>query len=291
MTPDIVINIHGHLKHKQDLAARISLWREWNIVRFCCGCINAPGFFGNEDFLAARERHGEILVGLAAVRMKRDATDTATDIERYREQGFEGLKCILPDYPYHHDAYFPIYARAEALGMPILFHTGYVSGGGDGNRRRGVDAEHMRPAWFDRIAREFPNLKIIGAHLGNQYAHEAIALMEFFPNIHFDITGGGGGRRHVRRVLSALLPHPGLETDMTDPEQNTALPLFHSKLLFGTDNPEPGVWIPNSERIMDRLRIPASARRNFYYRTAARLFDWREYRETDDEEEGEEDRI
>ena len=67
-----------------------------------------------------------------------------------------------------------------------------------------------------------------------------------------------------------MLPPPALETDMTDPQENHALVWFE-KLCFGTDNPEPSVWVPAAEHIMDRLQIPQPLRRKFYYDNTAAL--------------------
>ncbi len=81
---------------------------------------------------------------------------------------------------------------------------------------------------------------------------------------------GSGKKPHVRKILSAMLPHPSLETDMADPAENLALGWFE-KLCFGTDNPEPDRWVPAAEFILDRLEIPEETRRKFYYDNAAKL--------------------
>ena len=99
---------------------------------------------------------------------------------------------------------------------------------------------------------------------------EALTLIERYENAYYDFSGGSGLAPHVRNMLSVLMPHPGLETDYASPDENQALTWF-SKLCFATDNPEPSVWVPNSERIMDRLQIPVETRERFYYGNAARI--------------------
>lgn len=272
MKPERVINIHGHLRHDQDLAARVRIWEEWNVVRFCCQCLPGGGgvAFGNDDFLAAKREYPDLLVGFAAASLSGPHPDTAADIFRYKEQGFAGLKFINPAYAYNHEAYYPLYEAAAQLGMPILFHTGYLGHNPKEPDRTGTDAENMSAYKFDKIARAFPSLKIIGAHLGHPEMKLALYLSEFFPNLYWDMTGGGGRTPHVRMMLEALLPHPALKTDMANPLENRAL-LWFTKLVFGTDNPEPGVWVPACEYIMDTLEIPPDIRRKFYYETAAGL--------------------
>jgi len=165
MTPDRVINVHGHIHRTDDLRARVRLWEQWRVARFCCACLRerwskpeSGGYFTNQDFLAARRQYGDILVGLAAVNLTAAECDTPSDVQRYRDLGFEGLKFIDNDRPYSHEVHFPLYEKAAGLGMPILFHTGYVAACGDGSDAKfGIDSEHLRPYHFDRIARRVPH--------------------------------------------------------------------------------------------------------------------------------------
>ena len=264
MKPDRVINIHTHLRDGKDLDDRVKIWREWNVEKVCCQCKGA----GNDQFLEAQKRYPDILVGFAGPELNGDKFSTPDDMRRWADQGFRGYKFIDPAYPYNHDIYFPLYEAAQERGLPILFHTGYL--GGHTGAGQNTDAMRMTPYMFDRIARCFPKLNLIGAHFGHPEMNVSLYLSEFFPNLYFDFTGGGGKKPHVRMMLSSLLPHPGLKTNMADPEENRALVWFE-KLIFGTDNPEPTIWIPACEMMLDRLEIPEPIRRKFYYETAAKL--------------------
>jgi len=276
--PKHIINIHGHLRHDQDIEARIRLWRECGVRRFCAlalphrnGTRAREGYFSNEDMAPWLKRYPDILVGLGALDLYQ-RPDPPEVIDRLVEQGFSGLKFIEAAYPYSHDIYFPLYARAEALRLPILFHTGWLASTLE-DGRYGVNAENYRPYHLDRIARAFPELRIIGAHLGKPHAEEALQMITAFPNVYYDISGGSGKRPHVLWMLRALGPYPG--ANLADPEENPAL-LHFRKFCFATDNPEPPVWIEASDRIMDALQIPAETREDFYWRNAARIFGWAE---------------
>lgn len=278
MKPERIINCHGHLRHDGDIRDRIRQWEKWNVVRFCCLCMpprcREHGYYTNEDFLAVKDEFSPMIVGLASVNINVDKIDEPQDIECYRNQGFVGLKFTGCCYPYNDERYFPLYEKAQELDMPIVFHMGWLAVDPAGSDRHyKINMENFRPSTLDRIARSFPRLKLIGAHLGHPEYPVAFKLMECFKNIHFDFTGGAGQKLHVRKVLSAMLPHPGLETDYKDPQENPALIWFNS-LVFGTDNPEPKIWVPNSETIMDRLQIPNDLRKKFYFETAAEIFDW-----------------
>ena len=52
---------------------------------------------------------------------------------------------------------FPVYDLARALGLIIVFHAGWESG---------FDWSHSTPQRFINIAKNFPGLKIVAAHMG-----------------------------------------------------------------------------------------------------------------------------
>jgi len=273
-----IINMHTHLRLKDDLPARVANWRKWNMQKVVCLSTHdrwrAAGYCVNRDYPALMKQYPDIIVGFAGVSLVAGEIDSPDALERYKEQGFAGLKFEDNSYPYNHDIYWPLYERAEKLGLPILFHTGCLAGLNtpecNYDARDRIDAENMRPYLLDRVARAFPKLTIVGAHLGVPHFHEALAMISFHKNVYYDFSGGSGQKPHVRSILAAMLPPAGLETDMADPQENRALAWFE-KLCFATDNPEPDVWVPASEYIMDKLQIPDSIRRKFYYDNAATI--------------------
>ncbi|WP_221564582.1 amidohydrolase family protein [Alkalihalobacillus sp. TS-13] len=135
--------------------------------------------------------------------------------ESIRELGLRGLKLgpiyqnFYPDDRKHYE----LYKKASELNVPILWHQGtsFVPEGY-------LDAS--RPAALDPIAREFPNLKMIIAHMGHPWVDECISVVRKNPYVYMD--------------LSALFPRPwqfynamvsALEYGVTD------------KILFGSDYP------------------------------------------------------
>lgn len=103
-----------------------------------------------------------------------------------RELGLVGLKLapiyqnFYPDQP----QYFPLYAKAQELGIPILWHQGtsFVSEGF-------LDAS--RPAMIDPIARAFPHLKMVIAHLGHPWHGECVSLIRKNHNVYADMSALG----------------------------------------------------------------------------------------------------
>jgi predicted TIM-barrel fold metal-dependent hydrolase len=121
-------------------------------------------------------------VGFASV----DPADPdAVDKLRYASQtlGLRGLK-LSPPYqafhPHSQDAW-KVYRAAADLGLAMMFHQGGVFS------RRGA-LEYGPPSLLDKVAREFPETKIIVAHAGQPWIHETVALMYKNPNVFTDLS-------------------------------------------------------------------------------------------------------
>jgi predicted TIM-barrel fold metal-dependent hydrolase len=274
--PDKLVNIHAHLHSTMDVPARVAEWRAHNcrkvVVLADAAYWQPPNavYLGNEGVLRWMREYPDLLVGMGNVELG-EPMGTPDDVSRLRGQGFSGLKLEMPSHPYDHDRYMPIYERAEELGMPILFHTGWVYRVGEQDRRARLSAAHMHPYTLDRIARSFPDLKLIGAHLGMPHCEDAIALLLGHPNVWFDISWDVADKPFFARLRKALAPHSG--ADWSNPDQNFAHHCFR-KIPFGTDDPLVGDWLPVAHELLDWLQVPSETREDFFWRTADRIFGW-----------------
>lgn len=77
-------------------------------------------------------------------------------------------------YPWDEAAY-PIYARLESWGLPLLAHTGPMF--------EPLEAKFSHPKEFDKVLTAFPNLTVIAAHLGNDYGTSWQALPVQLPTV------------------------------------------------------------------------------------------------------------
>ena len=75
-----------------------------------------------------------------------------------------------------------VYAAAEQLGMPVLFHPG-------GAFTELSKMEYGRPVLLDEVARSFPKLRIVLAQLGQPWVDETICLLGKHPNVYADVSG------------------------------------------------------------------------------------------------------
>jgi predicted TIM-barrel fold metal-dependent hydrolase len=227
-------------------------------------------YLGNEGVLKWMREFPDRIVGMGNVELGPEM-GSPDDVSRLRDRGFRGLKLEMPAHPYDDDRYMPLYERAEQLGMPVLFHTGWVIRLGEEDRGGERSSEAMRAFTLDRIARNFPGLQVIGSHLGMPHAEEALTLLDGMPNVHFDISWDAADRTFISRLKRALAPFPGADWD--DPDQNLALRYF-AKIPFGTDDSNIGDWLPVAEELLDYLHVPAERRQDFYWRNADRIFGW-----------------
>ena len=248
----------------------VEQWHGEGVVKYCLAGLpegfRQVGYLGNEGILPWLKKYPDFLVGMGNIVLS-EALGPVQKIEELRELGFAGLKVINPAHSYNDERYFGYYDMAQRLGMPILFHTGFVMM--CSRPERNIDSGRMRPYCLDRVAREFPGLKIIAAHLGYPHHEEALALIAHSENCYCDITGGGGGKRHMASIRNAIRPF----YEQGAPRQEIVDEIF-DKLVFGTDSPPVALWLANAEQLMNEFGVSENSRENFYWRNAAKLFGW-----------------
>jgi predicted TIM-barrel fold metal-dependent hydrolase len=112
--------------------------------------------------------------------------DLAGELERHvTEIGFRGLK-LYPTYQHFYpnvNRLYPLYAKAEELGIPVMFHTG-------SSIFRGARLKYGDPLYLDDVAVDFPNLTLLMAHSGRGFWYDrAYFLTKLHANIYMEISG------------------------------------------------------------------------------------------------------
>jgi len=74
-----------------------------------------------------------------------------------------------------------VYERAAAAGMPVLFHPGV-------RIASECVLEFAQPVLLDEVARTFPSMKIVVAHLGYPWVREALVLLAKHEHVFADIS-------------------------------------------------------------------------------------------------------
>ena len=148
--------------------------------------------FGGVSYERAAEivaRHPDRLVGRLRLDPRSGAMgywDLCTelrDMERaVKEFGFRSVFFTPGETrrPPNDKVYYPYFAKCVELDLVASIHTGH-----DGPLR---PSEMSRPIHLDEVALDFPDLKIIGFHIGWPWTEEMIALAVKFPNVYIDLT-------------------------------------------------------------------------------------------------------
>jgi len=195
------------------------------------------GAVDNHDLAKLLQTHGDRFWGWGFVRLGQHPPDI---VDRLADMGMAGLKFHIPLKPYSDDAYLHVYDRAQQLALPCLFHTGifYPPTPMPGEH---IWSEKYRPIHLERIAHEFPKLKIILAHLGVCWNEEAAALCRICPNIHADLSGRVDGWRSSKPLEWF--------------KQILYWPAAHEKICFGSDvhSDEIGTTIDDHRRILQGI--------------------------------------
>lgn len=182
---------------------------------------------------------------------------TPEEINDLFNRGAKGIKFIAPAKSYGCDDYFPLYDVINQHKGLAVFHTGYVAlknfePGGIYERDIYVDITDMRPAAIDRIARKFPDLKILMAHFGNPWWEEAWKIISSHKNVHADFSGGTAMTRSMNMWREMFAPNGSLDTNALN------------KLCFGTDGQSfvPGQYGGDRihkfyDQFFDELKVPS----------------------------------
>ena len=142
----------------------------------------ASGWEVPNEFVAEYvSAHADRLVGFAGI----DLADphSVREVDRAVDLGLRGLK-IGPIYQSVHPLdprAEPVYARAEALDLPVMWHqsTTFVRQG---------PLEFAKPIDIDTVAIRHPGLKIVIAHMGHPWIEEAIVVARKQPNVYMDVS-------------------------------------------------------------------------------------------------------
>jgi predicted TIM-barrel fold metal-dependent hydrolase len=144
------------------------------------------GLASNAEVRRVADTYAELFVPFAYMDLGEDGAHT---VERLSRVGFKGLLLSAPPAAYDDESFFSVYEAAEALSMPVVFHTGFLPRSSLDRARR-IRCENMRPVFLDSIARAFPGLTIVGVGLGNPWCDEAVEVLRRHGNVFFDLSGG-----------------------------------------------------------------------------------------------------
>ena len=195
------------------------------------------------------QRYPDRFSGLAGVDPTR-GMQGLRDLEyAVKEYGFIGAH-LYPHWfglPPDHARYYPIYAKCCELEIPIMMQVGHCLR----YQRNRILPSVGRPITLDQVAIDFPELVLIGIHLGYPWTEEMISVAWKHENVY--IGSDAYAPRHWPESFVHFINTWGKD-----------------KVLFGTDWP-----VIDPERAIkeiDALELRPESKQKLLRDTALRLF-------------------
>ncbi len=149
----------------------------------------------NDEVGVLVKKYPDRFAGIASVDLYRPM-EAVRELRRcVREYGFRGLR-ILPwhwNLPPNDRRYYPLYAECVELGIPFCLQVGHTG--------PMCPSEPGRPIpYLDEVALDFPELTIVGGHIGYPWTVEMIALATKYPNVYIDTSAYKAKRYPIELV-------------------------------------------------------------------------------------------
>jgi uncharacterized protein len=201
---------------------------------------------GNDEVAGWVAAHPDRFAGLAAVDLRRPM-DGVRELRRcVTERGFKGLRVVpwLWEAPPTDRRYYALYAACVELAVPFctqVGHTGPL-----------MPSETGRPIpYIDQVAIDFPELVIVGGHIGYPWTEEMVAVARKHEHVYID-TSAYTVRRYPPELVRYLRGGG------------------RHKVLFGTNYP---MIVPQKALAdLDALELDDEARELFLAGNARRVF-------------------
>ena len=154
----------------------------------------------------------ERLVGVGSVDISKPMAAVREVRRCVRELGFKAIRVIpwLWELPPIDRRFYPVYTACCDMGVPFctqIGHTGPL-----------MPSEVGRPIYMDQVALDFPELVIVGGHIGYPWTEEAISVATKHENFYID-TSAYVVKRYPPALVNFMREHG------------------RKKVLFGTNYP------------------------------------------------------
>jgi uncharacterized protein len=206
----------------------------------------------SEEIADEAAAFSDVLIPFGSVDPLRGSAAVAQARSLVRDHGVRGFKFhpSLQGFSPADQAYYPLWAEIESLGVPALFHTGQTGIGAGLPGGRGIKLRLSDPMLLDDVAADFAGLTMILAHPSVPWVDSSISMATHKANVYIDLSGWS-----PKYFPPALV--------------RAANSYLQDKVLFGTDFPllTPERWL----RDFDTLDIKPDVRPKILKDNAVRL--------------------
>jgi predicted TIM-barrel fold metal-dependent hydrolase len=137
----------------------------------------------NDDVARTVAAHPDRFAGVGSVNLHRPM-DAVRELRRcVKELGFVAVRQLpwLWGLPPNDRRYYPIYAECVELGVPFCLQVGHAG------PLRPSDPGRPIP-YLDEVACDFPELRIVGGHIGYPWTEEMVSLATKYENVYIDTS-------------------------------------------------------------------------------------------------------
>lgn len=152
----------------------------------------------NEALAKMNVNQNKILLAMYVDPMNTHSPEYHNYIDNHLKNGtFRALK-LYPGYEHFYpsdDKCKPVFQLASQHKVPVVIHTGDTH---TESREMKPRVKYAKPDHIDDVAVEFPDAKIVIAHAGNPWVHDAAEVAYKNPNVFVDISGWFVGKTEKR---------------------------------------------------------------------------------------------
>jgi predicted TIM-barrel fold metal-dependent hydrolase len=201
----------------------------------------------NDEVAAWVSEHPDRFAGVASANLNKPMEAVRELRRAVQELGFKAFRALpwLWETPPTDRRFYPLFAACVELGVPFCTQVGHT-----GPLR---PSEPGRPIpYIDQIAIDFPELVIVGGHIGYPWTEEMVAVCRKHENVYID-TSAYTVKRYPPELVSYMKTKGG-----------------RRKVLFGTNYP----MIPPARALegLDELGLDDETRGLFLEGNARRVF-------------------
>lgn len=142
----------------------------------------------NEEVSSLVRKHPERFIGSGTVNVMKKPMEVAREVERLvKDLGMKAIR--LEPYMYgdgmtglapNDKHYWPVYMKCSELKVPVCIQVGHTG--------PLLPSECGRPIYLDEVALSYPDLVILGCHLGQPWHEEMMTLAWKHPNVYIETS-------------------------------------------------------------------------------------------------------